>query len=235
MRLHYLQHIPLEHPGSILPWAKERGYSVTCTRFYDGEALPEQQDFDWLLIMGGPMNIYEESEFPWLEAEKAFIRQAIASGKAVLGICLGSQLIADVIGGAVTRNDFPEIGWFPIKWNDEALKNLLFSGFPREAVVFHWHYDTFSVLPPEAKVLASSAGCPHQAFLYGDRVIGFQFHMENTLELLEGYVRESGQEMQQAAYVQTPQEVLSHPEHLTRNKAWMAAFLTRLEELTNGS
>lgn len=234
MRIHYLQHIAMENPGSILTWADEKGHSLTHTRFYENEPLPGQQDFDLLVVMGGPMNIYEEDKYPWLAVEKAFIRQSIEAGKAVLGICLGSQLIADVIGGKVTTNSQPEIGWFPIRWSDEALENPLMSSFPKESLVFHWHFDTFSVLPPEAKVLAESAACKHQAYVYKDRVFGFQFHLENTLELLHGYIAECGEELKPAAYVQTPEQLAANPEYVVQSNAWMAAFLTKLEEKISG-
>lgn len=234
MRIHYLQHISLEHPGSILDWAAKKGHRLTHTRFYEGDSLPEPEEFDWLVIMGGPMNIYEEDGYPWLAAEKRLIRESIGAGKTVLGICLGSQLIADVIGGKVTANSYPEIGWLAVRWNEEAAKEPLFAGFPSESVVFHWHYDTFSMLPPEAKVLATSEACPHQAFILGDRVIGFQFHLENTAQLLQGYVEESGGELVKSAYVQTPEELLAHPEYVAQCNGWMAQFLDRLEERTGG-
>lgn len=230
MRLHYLQHIELENPGSILNWAQEKGHAVTHTRFYEGEVLPRQEEFDWLIIMGGPMNIYEEHAYPWLAEEKAFIRQAIDGGKPVVGICLGSQLIADVIGGKVTANEHPEIGWHPVRWSEEALRHPLFSGFPREAVVFHWHYDTFTQLPPDALVLAGSEGCSRQAFIYRERVVGLQFHLENTPELLQGYVALSGDEMKPARYVQSPEEVLAHPEYIVMCNAWMKDFLDKMEK-----
>lgn len=229
MRIHYLQHIELEHPGSILDWAKAKGHPLTCTRFYLDETLPAPGEFDLLVIMGGPMNIYEEDKYPWLAAEKELIRAAIEGGQGVLGICLGSQLIADVIGGKVTANPVPEIGWFPVYWDKEAAGDPLFAGFPRESVVFHWHYDTFSVLPPEAKVLARSEGCLHQAYVLGDRVAGFQFHLENTADLLQGYVEECGGELVKSEFVQTPEELLAHPEYAAQCNGWMALFLDRLE------
>ncbi|MBY9079747.1 type 1 glutamine amidotransferase [Paenibacillus sp. HN-1] len=230
MRLHYLQHIELEHPGSILEWARSREFEITRTRFFAGDSLPGPEDFDWLVIMGGPMNIYEEEEYPWLISEKKLIRSAIESGKTVLGLCLGAQLISDVIGGKVTKGPQPEIGWHTVRWNERAQLHPVFSFFPQESTVFQWHYDTFSILPQEAVVLADSPVCSHQAFLYGERVIGLQFHLENTQELVEGYIRESGHEMKAAAYVQTPEQVLlGSPEHLKRNNAWMAELLARLE------
>lgn len=231
MRVHYLQHIELEYPGIILQWAQEQGHSLTHTRFYNQEPLPAVEELDWLIIMGGPMNIYEEEQYPWLSAEKELIRQAIEAGKVVLGICLGSQLIADVIGGKVTANPQPEIGWFPVRWNAEAQEHPLFGVFPGEAEVFHWHYDTFSVLPPEAQVLAASDGCARQAYVYRDRVIGLQFHLENTVEMLHGYIAQGGGEMKRSLYVQTPEEVTDRLGHVEHNQQMMRNFLTRLEQL----
>ena len=100
MRIHYLQHVSFENPGSILEWAKANNGMVTSTQLYNDEALPDVKEFDWLVVMGGPMNIYEEEQYPWLKAEKALIKAAIEANKVVLGMCLGSQLIADIIGGS---------------------------------------------------------------------------------------------------------------------------------------
>ena len=120
MRIHYLQHVSFENPGSILEWAKANNGLVTSTQLYHDEALPEVSDFDWLVVMGGPMNIYEEDQYPWLKAEKELIKAAIAANKVVIGVCLGSQLIADIIGGKVVQNNQKEIGWFPITFSEEA-------------------------------------------------------------------------------------------------------------------
>lgn len=229
MRLHYLQHIELEHPGHILSWAEENGHVITHTRFYNQESLPSLNSIDWLVVMGGPMNIYEEDHYPWLKEEKAFISEAISSGKIVIGFCLGAQLIADCLGGKVTRAEQPEIGWLSIRWNSLASEHPLFSFFPRSSVVFQWHYDTFSVLPAEVKVLAESECCNHQAFMYHERVFGFQFHLENTPELVHGYIKAGAAEMKPAAYVQSPQEVMKHPEYIELNNFWIAKFLTRLQ------
>lgn len=98
MRIHYLQHVPFEDLANIEVWAGEKGHEVSVTRLYMDETLPALDRFDWLIVMGGPMNIYEEVEYPWLIKEKEFIRNAINAGKFVMGICLGAQLIADVLG-----------------------------------------------------------------------------------------------------------------------------------------
>jgi GMP synthase-like glutamine amidotransferase len=231
MRLHYLQHVPFENPGSILTWAEENDHVVTNTQLYKNDPLPQQQNFDWLVVMGGPMNIYEEDKYPWLADEKSFIREAIISGKVIIGLCLGGQLIADVIGGKVTQNAYKEIGWFPVQLSEAARLSPLFSFFPEWPVVFQWHGDTFSLLPEEAESIAQSQACKHQAFIYKKRVFGFQYHMENTPFIIEGLVENCRDEMVADIYVQTPAELLAHPEYIEQNNMWMNQFLTQLEKM----
>lgn len=229
MRIHYLQHVPFENPGSMLQWARGTGHVLTSTHFYKNDLLPAQQDFDWLIIMGGPMNIYEEELYPWLADEKAFIREAIAAGKVVIGLCLGAQLIADVIGGKVTKNAEKEIGWFSVRLSEEVRKSPLFSFFPEQPVVFQWHGDTFSTLPEGAQCIAQSEACKHQAFIYRKRVLGFQYHLENTPSIIQALVENCREEMILGTYVQTPEELLAHPEYIEQNNCWMDRFLTQLE------
>jgi GMP synthase-like glutamine amidotransferase len=231
MRLHYLQHVSFENPGSILTWAKENGYVITNTQLYKNESLPKQQDFDWLVIMGGPMNIYDEEHYPWLADEKMFIRETIASGKVIIGLCLGGQLIADVIGGKVPKNSYKEIGWFPIRLSEEAISSPLFSFFPEHPVVFEWHGDTFSILPKEAICIAENDACKHQAFIYKKKVFGFQFHLENTPSIISSLVENCRDEMIPDVYVQTPEELLNRPEYVNENNTWMDMFLTQLDKM----
>src|SRR5690606_14426699 len=127
--------------------------------------------------MGGPMNIYEQDIHPWLADEKRLIRAAIDAGKRVLGICLGAQLIADQLGGAVTANAEPELGWLPVQLSDSGRAFACFADFPAEFSAFHWHGDTYA-LPVDAQCLASTEGCAQQAFSWGNgRVVGRQFHL----------------------------------------------------------
>lgn len=230
MKIHYVQHVPFENPGRILSWAAQKGHRVSCTRVYANEALPEIAAFDWLVVMGGPMNIYEESLYPWLAAEKAFIRRAIDGKKVVLGLCLGGQLIADVIGGKVTGNRVKEIGWHTITLTAAAKSSPLFSYLPASPVVFQWHGDTFGDLPESATLLARSEACDHQAFVYKKRVFGFQYHLENTAEIIAGLVANCGDELVPSAYVQTAEEILGHPECVRQDNEWMDTFLSNLEK-----
>src|ERR1051325_8038062 len=160
MRLHYFQHVAFEDLAEIEVWARQNHHTVTATRLYRNEPLPGLGDLDALVVLGGPMNIYEEEEYPWLVEEKRLIGDAIAAGKRVLGICLGSQLIADVLGARVVRNPEKEIGWFPITLTDAAFNLPLLAGLPRTFPVFSWHGDTFP-LPHNATHLAASEPCTH--------------------------------------------------------------------------
>jgi len=207
MRIHSLQHEPFEGLGNIEVWAKNKGHSITRTQLYNNEELPETSEFDWLVIMGGSMNIYEEDKFPWLKEEKKFIDQAIASKKILLGICLGSQLIADVLGGKVSKNQYKEIGWFPVSLTREARDSSIFSSLPGTFTAFHWHGDTFKI-PHGAARIAQSEGCANQAFEFG-RAIGLQFHLEYSKKSIDLMFRNCSDELVDGKYIQTPDEIIS--------------------------
>ena len=114
MRVHCLQHVPFEGLGCIEPWLQSSGHAVTFTRFHESATLPELDHVDLLIVMGGPMSVNDEAEFPWLVQEKRFVRDAIHAGKSVLGVCLGAQLIAAAMGARVYQNHTREIGWLPV-------------------------------------------------------------------------------------------------------------------------
>ena len=236
MKVHWLQHVPFEGLGIIEDWALARSAELSCTRLFAGEDLPALNAFDWLIVMGGPMEIYDHDKYPWLPAEKQLIKAAINAGKTVLGICLGAQLIADALGARVYPGPQKEIGWFPIRRIDGASssvqeKQRVLSQptgarssiyiqspklLPPELAVFHWHGDTFD-LPEEAIRLASSAACENQVFIYKDRVVALQFHMETTPASMEALIKNCGHELIPAPYIQTADQMrdgLSNLEHL---------------------
>ena len=228
MRVHWLQHAEHEGLGCIEPWLRERGHRLTGTRLQRGEELPAPDDFDWLIVMGGPMNIYEHDRHPWLIREKFLIRDACVKKKKVLGICLGSQLVADVLGGQVTQNPETEIGWFDVELNADAEKSTLFKGFPSTFQAFHWHGDTFSY-PPGATPLMSSRACPRQAFTWGEgRVVGLQFHLEVELADARRWLAEDAPAPQR--YVQGADEILRDPARFAENSRLMRLLLERLSE-----
>lgn len=229
MRIHYLQHVPFENPASIIDWVRKKGHRLTGTHLYKHEAVPAMDQFDWLIIMGGPMNVYEEESYPWLHYEKRFIKEAIDNRKAVLGICLGAQLITDVLGGRVTKNPEREIGWLPVTFNDEAFKSPLFKSFPRTPYVFQWHSDTFSTLGEGVGCIASSEACNHQAFIYAERVVGFQFHMESTGASISSLISQCADEMTDGAYVQSEKQIRAGMGFLQTANQLMEDFLDGLE------
>ena len=207
MRIHSLEHEPFEGLANIEVWAKKKGHSITRTLLFNNEELPDISDFDWLFIMGGSMNIYEEEKYPWLREEKKFIAKVIANQKIVLGVCLGSQLIADVLGGKVSKNKFKEIGWFPVSLTREARDSSIFNSLPGTFTAFHWHGDTFKI-PSGAKRMAQSEGCMNQAFECG-RAIGLQFHLEYSKKSIDLMFRNCSDELVDGKYIQTPDEIIS--------------------------
>jgi len=176
MIIQVLLHAEFENEGLIGEWAGLRGHVISRTALHRGEE-PGKDGFDMLVIMGGPMNVYEEEKYPWLADEKKFIKETVYSGKPVLGICLGAQLTACALGAAVRRNPEREIGWFETRLLPGAGKTRAFSGFPDRFVPFHWHGDTFDV--PEGSIhCAESAACGNQAFVFNEKTVGLQFHLE---------------------------------------------------------
>lgn len=206
MRANYLQHVPFEGPGSIEPWLAAAGYELTRTPLYATTDLPAAKAVDFLVVMGGPMSVNDEDRFPWLAPEKRLIREVIESGKPVLGICLGAQLIANAMGASVYRNPVKEIGWFPIR-AVAAGDGSVFS-LPPSATVFHWHGETFD-LPAGAVRLAESDGCRNQAFQLGRAAIGLQFHLETTPESARELIAHCRAELVPAPYIQTEEEILA--------------------------
>lgn len=206
MRAHYFQHVPFEGLGSIEPWLASNGYTLTHTRFFESADLPDPEAIDLLVVMGGPMSVNDEDQYPWLAIEKQYVRKLIESGKPVLGICLGAQIIANAMGAKVFTSPVKEIGWFPIQ-AIAAAEGSVFN-FPSSEIVFHWHGETFD-LPPGAIRLAKSEGCENQAFQLGKRVVGLQFHLETTPKSAKDIVLNCREELVPSKYVQTEEEILS--------------------------
>jgi GMP synthase-like glutamine amidotransferase len=207
MRARILQHVPFESPRSIATTLRSLGATVETTRLCAGEVLPAATDVDLLVVMGGPMSVNDEADYPWLVDEKALVADAIVNDRAVLGVCLGAQVIASALGYSVFKNREPEIGWFPIQPTVEG-EAMGLSGSSR---VFHWHGETFD-LPAGATLLASSAGCANQAFAIGPRVLGLQFHLEVTPADVRRMIEHGRHELVPARYVQDEREILAAPE-----------------------
>jgi GMP synthase (glutamine-hydrolysing) len=197
MRIACIQHVPFEGPGHIAAWAAERGHAFRVIRAYEGEALPETGSFDLLVVMGGPMSVHDEAEYAWLRPEKALIAECLQRKKFVLGVCLGSQLLAEVLGTPVYRNRVKEIGWFPVQIRSE--------GLPATLDVLHWHGETYD-LPPGCTHLAESEGCAIQAFEHPS-ALGLQFHLEATAEGITSLIRNCGNEIGNGPFEQPPEAI----------------------------
>jgi GMP synthase-like glutamine amidotransferase len=183
MSILVVRHVPFEGLGLIGDVLAETGLETRLLNIGEDADVGCAQA---LILMGGPMSANDPE--PWVEAEKAMIRRAIAGGVPVLGVCLGAQLAASALGARVYRAPRKEIGWFPVSWTADAANDPLLERLPDPSNLFHWHGETFDV-PDGAVLLASSERCPHQAFRYGDRVYGLQFHAEVTPEMIADWCR----------------------------------------------
>ncbi len=227
MKIHYLQHVWFEDLGIIETWARANEFSISKTAFFENPTLPQSHDYDWLVILGGPMNINEEERYPWLREEKKFIKTALKQGKTILGICLGAQLIADCLGAQVDTNKHKEIGWFPVKIFNHKSEVFKFSA--DKIMAFHWHQDTFEI-PSNGHLLACSRACPTQAFTYNkDKVIGLQFHLELTEEGIDRLLTECGDELIRSEFVQTARQIKEKRSLIIQSQQNMYKLLDNLQ------
>jgi GMP synthase-like glutamine amidotransferase len=227
MRIHTIEHVPFEGPAALEIWALERGHSLARTPMYREEPPPSLDAIDLLAVMGGPMSVHDERDHPWLIKEKAFLREAVQRGKRILGVCLGAQLLSEVLGGAVDRNPEPEIGWLPVELTAEGSASPLFAGLPATFGAFHWHGETFSI-PPGGARLAKSQGCANQAFAYGEGILGLQFHLETTPRSMELLIENCSDEIVDAPFVQNAERMRALVEEHRRIRPLMNLLLDNL-------
>lgn len=227
MRWHWLQHVPFERPGLLATWVANRCYTLTITNLWAGEPFPVVDDYDGLFILGGSMNVYEDALYPWLADEKAFIAEGVARGKPILGICLGAQLLAVVLGGVVTKARYKEIGWFPVALTADGHTSELFHGFASPLTVFHWHGDRLTI-PPGATHIATSDGCAEQAFVYGNRVVGLQFHLETDANSIAAVIDHCSDELVLGSYIQDAAALRSSTEWFRPAHEQLFKLLDRL-------
>lgn len=177
MHILIFQHAETEHPGTLTDWVKSRRFRATVHHWYRDGHAPDLEGYDWLIVLGGAMNVDEVAENPWLKEEKAAIQYWLKQGKPYLGLCLGGQLLAQALGGQITKNDQREIGWVQVRRNGQA--HPAFRHWPETTRVYQFHEDTFSI-PPGCVNLIESEGCPRQAFALDHKTVGLQFHPEST-------------------------------------------------------
>ncbi len=227
MRVTILRHAAYEDAGFAEIHLQQR-HGATLQRVMMHEPdyrLPALDELDLLLICGGPMGATDEALYPWIADEKAFIRAAIEAGKAVLGICLGGQLIASALGAQISTNPQPEIGWFTL---DAHAPEGCFC-LPAMTVM-QWHYQTFA-LPEGAQLLASSASCRNQAYQIGDRVIGLQCHPEMTAEGIRYLISNFPEELQPLPGIQSAADIdAGITQHAAQANAVMAELVDYLAQ-----
>lgn len=224
LNIHTIMHVPFEGIGCIQNWIDKGQHRLTYTKIFEKVVFPEMDELDWLIVMGGPMSVYEENNYPWLKDEKIFIRKAIDAGKTVIGICLGSQFIADVLGAKVYPNNIKEIGWLNVT---KAAEHEITRNFPETFSVFQWHGDTFDI-PEKAVKLFRSEVCSNQAFIYDNRVLALQFHYEATAESINEMLIHGADELIPAATVQSAQEIRENIHLTTGNNERMYEILDYL-------
>ncbi|WP_456474444.1 type 1 glutamine amidotransferase [Candidatus Pyrohabitans sp.] len=198
MRLLAIENAEGEHLGCFEELAEARGISVEYRRLWRGADLEKALDYDLIVILGGPMSVNDEDSYPYLAVEKAVIRRALAEDKPLLGVCLGSQLIASALGARVYPGEEKELGWYPLYLTQEGRRDEVFSAFPPRFEVFQWHGETFD-LPSEATLLASSPLYPHQAFRVG-RSYALQYHLEVTAEMVREWSRDVPEKRDEILY-----------------------------------
>ena len=235
LRLCGISHESFEKEAEIAVWARERGHSLAHTDLWKGEGLPALESFDWLVVMGGPMGVYDDDTYPWLAWEKRLVRAAAEAGKRVLGVCLGAQLLSVALGGVVTKNRYREIGWHQVALTPQASQSRVFAGLPRTFEAFHWHGDTFSI-PEGALWTAKSEACAHQAFTaMDDRVVGLQFHLETNAasmaELAEHCADEITPDPQAQPYIQPANVMRQNPERLAALRGLLWVILDNMAAL----
>ena len=232
MRWHCLQHHPDEGPGHAADWLAAQGHSLTFSRLFDEEMVfPALADFDGLLILGGPMSVFDEAKFPWLAAEKAFLADVLRAGKITLGICLGAQLLALALGGEVKPNPAPEIGFWTVRFSSRSLEHPLLRGWPEKALVLHWHHDQL-IVPPGAMRVGMSAGCATQGFVWGEGIIGLQFHPEMTREMAERLIANEGHDAAEAQeFVETAAQIRARLKSVWKGRVLLETLLTNMVAL----
>lgn len=185
-----IKHVESEGPGTIETFFLKEGFNLQTINLYNGDRFPSDlTQVKAVVVMGGPMNVYEEEKYPFLKTEDLFIKRVLKEEIPFLGICLGSQLLAKASGAKVTKASKQEIGWFKVALTNTGKNDPIFKNIDEEFDVFQWHGDTFAI-PPGAKHLVTCADCPNQALRVGSCAYGLQFHIEVTDCIIKDWTHE---------------------------------------------
>ncbi len=212
-KIYVLQHHPAEALANIADALEGAALAWQYVRLFDGHPVPaNMKGAGGLVVMGGPMSVYQTERYPFLNDEMRLIQAAVEDRRPVLGICLGAQIVAAALGARVERNPHgKEIGWYPVRLTEEARGDRLFRGAPETIVPFHWHGDHFE-LPSSAVTLADSDKTPCQAFRYDDNVYALQFHLEVTRDSIAGMAEAFAKELDREK-ISAPEMIALHESH----------------------
>jgi len=188
MRILIVKHVDSEGPGLIELWLRHHQIPYRIVDLW-AMPLPPIDPLTHIILLGGPMNVYEEERYPFLRDEGLFIDEAIRREKRILGICLGAQLMAKSLGARVSKASEKEIGWHDVSLTRLGIRDPLFSGYPRTFPVFQWHEDTFDI-PAGADLIVTSNLVPNQAFRLRESVYGLQFHLEVTADMVREWTKD---------------------------------------------
>ena len=229
-----IQHVPFEGLGKLDIWCQLRAITPDIYRFFEERPLPDLIQYSGLIILGGPMGVLEVDRYPWLQREIQFIQSTIqAANIPILGICLGAQILASILGGSVQHAADKEIGWYPISISPDAKKHPFFQAWPEEFVTFHWHQDTFTP-PKESFSIASSAACSQQGFYMEKQgnsgqtipIVGFQFHLEMTQEISKRLVESCHEDIATAGpFISSKKQILSGFAPYAKSHTHLFSFL----------
>ena len=228
MNILCITHADFESPGVIKRWALDNNYGFKIEKPYKGEKLSAIDDFDFLIIMGGPQSPLKINEFPYLSAEIELIKSAMAQNKKILGFCLGAQLIGEALGAKTARSPEKEVGVYPINLADEASNDSLLQGLPNSFPVIHWHND-MPGLTDTSVLLASSLGCPRQIVKYKHNIYGFQCHLEITLDGIKALIEAVPEDLSASKFTQSEEELLEQDYQSINNL--MITILNRFVKL----
>ncbi|MFZ3066201.1 MAG: type 1 glutamine amidotransferase [Nitrospirota bacterium] len=221
MKALILQNASHEGAGTIEDYFKKNNIAYTTVDLSKkGYKIPDPSGYNALIVMGGPMNVYETNEFPYLIEEEKIIKTAIEKNYLVLGICLGAQMMAKALGSKVTKGKTKEIGWYDINLTEDGIEDKALGPLGNKVKVFQWHGDTFDI-PSGAVRLAGSELFVNQAFRYGKRAYALQFHLEVTEEIIKNWLKHGEEELKPLKGIIDPEKIVDD------NKKYIQGFEER--------
>ncbi|MEK4555233.1 type 1 glutamine amidotransferase [Jeotgalicoccus sp. FSL K6-3177] len=227
MKICFIQNDPIVVPGTILEWIEKNNHEVEIYKSYEEYNLPDTNDFDLAIILGGRMGAYEEKEYPALTKVKEWTKHNIDEDKHILGICLGAQIIADVTGGEAKPHDKPEVGWYNVEFNEKVNSHHLLKNNVSNSKFYEFHFDSVE-LPEKAILLGSSERTDNQIFAIGDKVLATQFHPEFNIKSIEDALNHTNEEKAKMYYAQSVEE-MKNDTYVENSKKWLFNILDNFE------